>query len=116
MKILDAEIEFDFNDADDMERFEKELDIMAPKLQEIKTVGRKRSVVIREFCEAVLNCLDNTFGEGTSKKVFGERTNLTLCIKAFEDLCIARDDYDKEFEKQIKELESKYSPSLADRG
>lgn len=116
MKINNVEIDFDFNDADDMERFERELDIMSPKLKNMEVVGRKRSVVIREFCEAVLNCLDKTFGEGTSKKVFGGKTNLMLCIKAFEDLCIARDDYDKEFERQMKTLESKYSPSLASRG
>lgn len=116
MKILDTEVEFDFNDADDMERFEKELDIMSPKLKNMKVVGRKRSAVIREFCEAVLNCLDKTFGKGTSQKVFGGKTNLTLCIKAFEDLCVARDDYDKEFEKQMKTLESKYTPSLVNRG
>ena len=107
MKILNTEIEFDFNDADDMERFENELNIMGSKLKNIKSVGRKRSIVIREFCEAVINCLDKTFGEGTGKKVFGEKTNLVLCIKAFEDICIARDNYDKMFEQQIKTIESK---------
>lgn len=115
MKILDTEIEFNFNDADDMERLENAIDKTTLKLNNIKTDGKRTSEVIRESCKAVFECFNIAFGEETDKKVFGEKTNFNICIKAFEDLCNARDEQGKDLEEQVKNIESKYSPNRATR-
>ncbi len=37
-------------------------------------------------CSAVMDFVDEIFGEGSSKKVFGEETDLLTCLDAWEEL------------------------------
>ncbi len=115
IKILNTELEFNFSDADDMERFEK-AHVKAEKLlNEYETDGKKASEAIREYCKIVFNCFDEIFGDGTAKKIFGEKTNLNSCIEAFKDLIKAKIDQEKEFENEITNIKNKYSPNRAVR-
>lgn len=115
MKVLNTEIEFNFNDADDMERLENATDETTVKLNNIKTEGKRTSEVIRETCKVIFDCFNSAFGEGTDKKVFGDKTNFNACIKAFDDLCNARIKQENALEEEIKSVESKYSPNRATR-
>ncbi len=115
VKILNTELEFDFNDADDMERFEKAYGKAEKLLNEYKTNGKKASEAIRDNCKIIFDCFDEIFGEGASKKIFGEKTNLKSCTIAFEDLIKGKLEQDKEFENEITNIKNKYSPNRAAR-
>ena len=124
MKILDKEIDFDFFDAEQMERYEKESEVAQKEinimLKNIKTM--KQSELINKTCETIEKCFDNVFGKDTSKSLFENRRNFRLCVKAFKDLVKARkeqqDELDVEmadFEKELKEIGVEYKPNRATR-
>lgn len=116
MKILNVELEeFDFNDADDLERFEKEFNIADKKIKALSPKGKTASDVIREGCSIIFECFDNIFGKGTSQKIFGSKTSLKVCTKAFMDLKAERDKQDQELEAIIGEIGAEYSPNRAAR-
>ena len=102
MKVRGIEIDFDFFDADDIERFEKE----TKKVEEFSDKESKKdmtmSEAIRKECNAVENFFDNVFGEGTSEKIFKGKKNLNEHIKAFEDVI-------NEKIKQQAELQATFS-------
>lgn len=114
MKILNTELEFDFLDADDMERLEKAVDETSKKLNNINT-DRKTSEIIRESCEVIFDCFNTIFGENSDKRIFGEKRNFNVCIKAFKDLVKAKEEQEKAFEKEVADIEEKYSPNRATR-
>lgn len=115
IKIRNVELEFDFNDADDMEKFENAIEKAQQDLNNVKTEGNKTSVVIRESCKVIFDCFNKIFGDGTDKKVFGNKTNLNICIEAFKDLIEARIEQENQFTEEINNIEKKYSPNRATR-
>lgn len=122
MKILDKEIDFDFFDAEQMERYEKESEIAQKELNSIDINKMKQSEFINKTCETIEKCFDNVFGEGTSKKIFEEKRNFRLCIKAFKDLVKAKkeqvneiDNDIKDFQKELQEINAEYKPNRATR-
>lgn len=122
MKILDKEIEFDFFDAEQMERYEKESEIAQKELNSIDINKMKQSELINKTCETIEKCFDNVFGEGTSKKIFEGKKNFRLCVKAFKDLVKAKkeqvneiDNDIKDFQKELQEINAEYKPNRATR-
>lgn len=124
MKILDKEIQFDFFDAKQMEKYEKESEVAQKEintmLTNIKTM--KQSELINKTCETIEKCFDNIFGDGSSAEIFKGKRNFKLCLKAFKDLVKARkeqqDELDVEmadFEKELKEIGVEYKPNRATR-
>ena len=124
MKILDKEVEFDFFDAEEMEKYEKEADIAKEKINTIilSTKTMKQSEIINKTCEIVESCFDNVFGVESSKEIFGGKRNFRLCLKAFKDLLKARKEQENEldteltdFEKELKEINADYKPNRVTR-
>ena len=113
MKILNTEVEFNFNDADDMEKLEKAVDETNIKFKSIEKEGKRTSELIRETCKVVFECFNSIFGEGTDKKIFGTKTNFDTCIEAFQDLCNAKDEQEEGLQEKIKAIESKSNPNRA---
>lgn len=95
----------DVADALVMEHYEAALDKVAEKMNKLDTKGKRKSEVIRIQCKAVFEFLDEVFGEGTAKKVFGESVNLTKCLDTF-DLVIA--EVNKLEAKVLQKYKSKY--------
>ncbi len=116
MKILDTELEFEFNDADDMVKLENAVDKTKTTLDNMQTEGKKTSEVIRSCCQAIFDCFNDIFGEGTSTKVFGNKTNMKVCIEAFKDLADARLKQDQEFASDLADIEKTYGTNRATRG
>ena len=75
----------------------------------------KMSEVIRLQCTAVFDCFNEIFGEGTDKKVFGNKANLMDCLRAFTDLTENINKQREDAEKEANSLISKYSPNRAQR-
>lgn len=112
MKILNKEYEIDFYDADIMEKIEAGIEKVESVIKQNKTVKKqKTSIVIRKVCNTIFNFFDDVFGEGTSKDIFGSKTSLTLCIKAYEDFINEKIKQDE----AIENISKKYSPNRATR-
>lgn len=110
MLINNVELEdLDILEADIAEKYEKALE----KVVEVakSTEGLKTSLAIRKQCNAVFECFNTIFGEGTDKKVFGDKVNLLICLKAFEELVAKSNEQNGELEKLL----NKYSPNRAKR-
>lgn len=122
MKILDKEIEFDFFDAEQMEKYEKESEIAQRELNSIDINKMKMSEIINKTCSIIENCFDNVFGEGVSNKIFEGKKSFRLCVKAFKDLVKAKkeqtntiDDDIKDLQKELQEIDLEYKPNRATR-
>ena len=122
MKILGKEIEFDFFDADEMEKWDKYTEKMKADKDKLNFKNMKQSEFIRKFCSIVEECFDNIFGEGTSKEIFKGKQNFKLCVKAYKDLVQARKEQDRELsnemkdiQKELDEIDKDYSVNRATR-
>ena len=122
MKILEKEIEFDFFDADEMEKWDKYVEKMKADKDKLNFKSMKQSEFIREFCKIVEECFDSIFGEGTSKKLFQGKQNFRLCVEAYKDLVKARKEQNKEIvnemnslQEELKEIGKEYAPNRATR-
>ena len=112
MKILDKEFEVDFYDANTMERIEKGMEKVNKIIKEKSVIkNQKTSEVIREVCNIIFDFFDYVLGNEASKKIFGNKTSLTLCIKAYEDFINAKQEQEAVFEN----ISKKYSPNRATR-
>lgn len=112
VKILNTELEIDFYDADVMEKIENSFEETQQEVQNyMNKKTQKTSEVIRSVCKVVFDFFNKVFGEGTDKKIFGTKTNLIECLKAFEQFVDAKVKQDKELE----EISNKYNPNRAKR-
>lgn len=112
MKILDKEYDIDFYDADIIEKIENGMDKVSKVVnQNSKIKEQKTSTVIREVCNVIFNFFDSVLGEGASKDIFGNKTSLKLCIKAYEDIINEKKKQDTELEN----ISKKYSVNRATR-
>ena len=110
LKINDVELEIDLLDADMAECYESAYRKMQKDVENIpKNLSLAES--IRKQCKLIFNFFDEVFGEGTSEKIFGNKTNLRECIKAVEALI---DHVNKDTEEANKII-NKYSPNRVER-
>jgi hypothetical protein len=114
MIINNVEIgELDIFDADSSEKYENTIDKVIKDAQDSK--GLKLSAAIRKQCNAVFNCFNELFGEGTDKKVFGDKVNLLTCLKAFDELKNGISNQIEKSEIEIDTISSKYTSNRAKR-
>ncbi|MGH4125597.1 MAG: DUF6673 family protein [Clostridium sp.] len=110
MKINNVELEdIDILDADVAEKYENALGEVAGIAKKVE--GMKPSESIRTQCRVIFSTFNTLFGEGTDKKIFGDRVNLLICLKAFEELVVAMNSQKEEVQK----LANKYSPNRAQK-
>ena len=111
MKIRDIEVDFDFLDADDVERFEKE----AKRVKEECEIKNKQemsySEVIREECNIIDRFFNNVFGDGIAEKLFKGKKNLNEHIKAFEEIIKEK----VEQQKGLQNTLDRYQPNREQR-
>ena len=110
MLINNVELEdIDILDADVAEKYENALETIEGIAEKVE--GIKGSAAIRMQCTAIFNVFNVLFGEGTDKKIFGDKVNLLTCLKAFEELITVANSKKEEVEK----LANKYSPNRVNR-
>lgn len=107
IKINDVELEeLDLLDADVAEKYE----IALKRILEIEeNPGEQLSLSsqIRKECTQVFNFFDDLYGEGTSKKIFGEKTNLRECTCVFAEFIHSMEKYAKDIKKDLKKISIK---------
>ena len=110
MKINNVELQdIDILDLEVAEKYEKALEQVEGIAQKIEGMGLVDS--IRTQCHAIFDVFNTMFGEGTDKKIFGDKVNLLTCLKAFEELVTQMSAKNSEVER----LATKYSPNRATR-
>lgn len=110
MTINNIEIgELDIFDADVVEKYEAALKRVEKEAKECN--GLSTADTIRKQCNAIFNCFNTLFGEGTDKKIFGDKTNLIAGLKAFDELIDKVNNQKSDLDKLV----SKYSPNRAAR-
>jgi len=110
MKINGIELEdIDFLDLEVAEKYEKAIKNVDNMTEGLK--GATFTECIRKQCNAIFDVFNEIFGEGTDKKIFGNKVNLMTCLNAFEELVMHMKAQNAELEK----FTSKYSPNRASR-
>lgn len=107
MKIRDIEFDFDFLDANDMERFENEAKKITEICQNNSIKSLSYSDAIREECKIIDNFFDKVFGEGAAQKIFKGKMNLNEHIFAFKDIV----DEKVKKQQEFKNLIGRYKPN-----
>lgn len=109
MVINGVEIQdIDILDADVAENYENVMKDVSEKAKAIST-DTSRSQAIRQTCTIVFSAFDKIFGNGTAVKVFGNTTNMRVCIKAFEELVTAVKQIESRQVNDIKQIPYKYN-------
>lgn len=110
MKINNVELQdIDILDLEIAEKWELALERIEGIAE--TTEGMKISETIKTQCNAIFEVFNTLFGEGTDKKIFGDRVNLMICLKVFEELVTQVKSQGTEVEK----MASKYSPNRVQR-
>ena len=106
MKISNIEIEFDFLDADNVEKFEKESQKVIKKTEKYKEKEMTYSEALRMECKIIEDFIDNVFGEGISKQIFNGKMNLKEHIEIFQEIVNEKNKAQDDLQK----LYNKYAP------
>ena len=113
MKINGVEFDVDFTDADLIERIDKGCKKVDEEAEELRKRENELEPAegIRQECKIIKDFLDYVFGDGTSKKLLGDKNSLIKCIDTFEDIIKARNEQVKSVETRL----NKYSPERLKR-
>ena len=114
MKILDEEIEFDFLDGDDLEKLENAVAKTQKFIDNLDTKNTSTSKLIKDTCIAINKCFDNSFGEGTSERIFKGKYNIKICLRAFKELIEEKNKQENSFSEEMEEI-NKYLPNRQTR-
>lgn len=107
----ETELEFCMYNPDIVEKYEDALDVIIKETTFDEDSKLKLSEKIRIQCKSVFKFFNSVFGEGTDKKVFGERVNLKDCLLAFQQVMDEAENQDKSLDSII----GKYTPNRAQR-
>lgn len=101
--------DIDIYDLEVAEKYDKELHAVSEVGANL--VGLSTPEIIRVQCTAIFKFFNELFGEGTDKKIFGDKVNLVTCLKALDEFITQVRDQ----KEQIEEISNKYSPNRATR-
>ena len=100
MKILGKEIDFDLNDAENIDRLQELDSNYAEKIKE--------SNKLTEQCKIYKEFFDRAIGEGTSELLFDNKNNYMEIIKAYNEFIAQIEEKLNEFIIKKKKTKQKY--------
>ena len=109
--INNVELELDLLDADTAEKYETAIKRLDEKEKNKKLEGKSLSEIIKYECKLVFDFFDEMWGEGTAKKLFGDKANYRECEDAIAEVVT----YTAKQVKNLNQSVSKYSPNRAAR-
>jgi len=112
VKIIGKQVEADLLNPDVAEQFDKEYAACIAKIR--GAVNESTGVKgLRVQCTAIVDFIENIFGAGSAKEVFGEEVDLLTCLDALEEMT---DLYEKQvnphIEKATAVINEKLEPLL----
>lgn len=112
MKILGEELEYDFLDADLLEKYEKENQKLVDTIQEPEQYeGLSTADSMRLQCKIVDEFFDALFGKGTADKLFGGKAHIGHHMEAFGQMAESA----KQSGQDLAQIEEKYTKNRAER-
>nr|DAM26084.1 MAG TPA: hypothetical protein [Caudoviricetes sp.] len=110
--VLGNELEYDFFDADLLEKYEDENARVKNRIQDqTQYEGKRTAEALRIQCGIVDDFFNALFGNGTSEKLFGGKNNIKTHMEAFGQVCEAAMSCNSE----LSAITDKYSPNRAER-
>lgn len=107
IKIGNAELEeIDKFDYDTAVKIENAVEKSVKALENISSENLKLSESIKAQCQAVFECFDDIWGDGTAVKIFGESVNLVTAGECYSQLI----EYINSTDNRIEALMAKYTP------
>lgn len=85
VKIRNAELEAALLNPETAKRYDDGVAAIAEKADEAKLCG-SCCEAIKIQCNAVINFIDDIFGEGSAKEAVGGETDLLTCLEAYRDI------------------------------
>ncbi|CUP20792.1 Uncharacterised protein [[Eubacterium] contortum] len=85
VKILDTNLEAPLMSPKLIRKFEEEKHKVVDKANAAKDISDEATAIEMQ-CNAVIEFVDDIFGKGSARAVFGEETDLLTCLEAFEEL------------------------------
>lgn len=84
VKILETELQAPLLNPEVAKKYETGIDKVAEQAN--KAGDLLNAETIKEQCQAVIDFIDDIFGEGSAREVLGEETDLIECLTAFWDM------------------------------
>ena len=109
--VLGVELEYDFFDADELEKYETETLKVNEDFGNLDYKGMSNADAIRAQCKIIKTYFDNLFGEGTSERLFHGKNNYKDCMEAFAALTNEALSTDTE----LQSIANRYTPNRAQR-
>mgnify|MGYP004506637375 CR=1 FL=1 len=112
IEVMGKELEYDFFDADNIEKYEASNLRVSERIGEKKQYeGKSTADAIRLQCSIIDDFFDELFGEGTSKELFGGKSNIKDHMEAFATVA----DAARSCNQELTALGDKYNPNRAER-
>ena len=110
MIINGVELECDVLDVATLKTIKKESERVANVEKEIAPI-QDEIEQIEAMCHIIFDFFNHIFGEGTAKKLFGDKVSLALCMDAFESFMKQKAEQEESFQKRAE----KYSGNRSQR-
>lgn len=112
MIILGIELEYDFFDADLLDKYEDANQRVQDRIQEpTQYEGLRTGDALRVQCNIVNDFFDEVFGDGTADKIFGGKSNIKDHMEAFAQVA----DAAMSCKGELDQITDKYAPNRAER-
>jgi len=111
MKIKNIEVEFDFLDADNVEKLENAYKKVLEETEKHQEEELSMSQEIRIECQIINEFLDSVFGEGVSEKLFNGKMSLKDHTEVFQDILNEKIKYSRDLEAVYQ----RYKPNREER-
>lgn len=108
------DIDFDFTDGDDWEKYENGQKKIIAEVERLKSEVKNKplSESIKEECKVLDEFIDSVFGEGLSAKIFNKPHSLGERTKIYGQIVEEANKQKEQYQSFIDE----YSPDRAKRG
>lgn len=106
-----VELEFEFMDADEVDRYLAANEEVVKKVNEPDYTKMSKADGMRHQCKVINEFFDSLFGAGTANKLFKGKNNIMEHMEAFSVVAEAARSSDT----PMKELSMKYAPNRAQR-
>lgn len=101
MIINGVELECDVLDVATLKAIKQESERVANIEKEIAPI-QDEIEQIEAMCNVIFDFFEHIFGEGTAKKLFGNKISLTLCMDAFESFMQQKAEQEEAFNKRAE--------------
>lgn len=101
MLINGVELDCDVLDVAILKKIKQESERVANIEKEIAPIQGEIEQ-IEAMCNIIFEFFNHIFGEGTSKKLFGDKVSLTLCMDAFESFMKQKAEQEEAFNKRAE--------------